>query len=196
MYDYLNGTLQALKLDKAILDVNGVGYFLYIPSTQISKFPKIGAALKLFTAFVVREDSQRLFGFLSEKERDLFLLFSDVSGIGPKTALALIAHLSLESLEIALATKDVRLLSKVPGIGKKTAERLILELSDRMKKRKDERPSHFSEASSPHLKDAILALQNLGYSSAAAERAAEKADQEKEEETTLSELIKSALKKI
>ena len=127
----LFGTVRALKLDQAVLEVNGVGYLVHI-TTKTSAQMSIGRDYQLFTSMVVREDSMTLFGFLENEERELFELVQTVSGIGPKVALAITSAMSTEDLAHAISSKDEAAIAAVQGIGKKGAQRLILELTGKM----------------------------------------------------------------
>jgi len=199
MYDYIKGTLVELSPTKATLETQGVGYVLWIP---LSCFGKLCSMQRkevcLFTSFVVREDSHRLFGFADKLERDAFNTLSDVSGIGPKTALSIIGHLSLKELELAIHEQDAVTLCKVPGIGKKTAERLLLDLKDKLKHLHSS--SAIDQAVSPehaHLvQDALSALMNLGYNQAVARPAIKKTLEQSKKTLELSQLITLALKTI
>lgn len=199
MYDYLKGTLKELTITKATLEVSGVGYAILIPlNTHAQLTRKMGEVILLYTTFVVREDSHRLFGFLEKVEKQLFETLSDVSGIGPKTALSIIGHLTKNELDLAIYHQDISTLSRVPGIGKKTAERLIVELKDKMKHLKpllDEGSS--SKSGAQHLmEDALLALIHLGYHETLAQKAIKKVLEETSATLTLSELITHSLKAV
>ncbi|MCH9612402.1 MAG: Holliday junction ATP-dependent DNA helicase RuvA [Chlamydiia bacterium] len=197
MYAYIKGTLTQLTSHSATLDVQGVGYILLIPlSVYKQLISKVDQTITLHTDYVVREDSIRLFGFLTPKERDIFINIRDVSGIGPKTALSIIGHLTLPELTSAVATKDIATLTRIPGIGKKSAERLALDLKDRL-------PTHTTAPTIatqiPLLDDAISALINLGYQPKSAKTAIEKVlDNQSFDQTNegLATLITAALKKI
>ncbi len=129
MIALLNGNIVEVNGGEAVLDVNGVGYSVRVPATYM---PKQKSGVKLYIDTVVREDSITLYGFETVSERELFRRFYSVSGVGPKTALAIVSFYSPDDLRKIIATKDVTLLSKVPGIGKKTAERVIMELKDKL----------------------------------------------------------------
>ena len=131
------GRLTGLLADKSappqlLLDVNGVGYELDVPMSSFFNLPAAGQQLTLLTHFVVREDAQQLFGFLTAGERDTFRQLIRISGVGPRIALALLSGLSVAELVQAVAAQDASRLVKVPGIGKKTAERLLLELKGKL----------------------------------------------------------------
>ncbi len=198
MYEYIKGSLIESTPLRAIVEAHGIGYCLLIPFNNYSKLPAIGCSVVLFTSFVVREDSQKLFGFLTSHERDLFESLVDVSGIGPKTALCLVGHMEINDLQVAISQGDTQLICKIPGIGKKTAERLIVEMRDKVKK------GIGASAALPHgsigeqgvVADAISALINLGYNSAQAQKAIKAALTKTTEEPELGKLITSALRSI
>lgn len=197
MYDYFKGTLTDLSPTKAVVETSGVGYSLLIPVNVYSLLcGLLGTSITLFVSFVIREDSHRLFGFSQKKERELFEKLSDVSGIGPKTALAIIGHLTLEELDLAIFEQDVTTLSRVPGIGKKTAERLIVELKDKLKNLKPllEKEGEDMSKQSPLMKDALAALIHLGYHQNMAQKAIKKALEESPEALKLGALITAALR--
>jgi Holliday junction DNA helicase RuvA len=127
----LFGTVRALKLDQAVIDVNGVGYLIHI-AAKTSAHLSIGRDYQVFTSMVVREDSMTLYAFIDNDERELFELVQTVSGIGPKVALAITSAMSIDDLASAVNTKDESAIAAVPGIGKKGAQRLILELSGKL----------------------------------------------------------------
>lgn len=160
MIGRLTGTLAAKSPPQILVDVHGVGYELDVPMSSFYHLPALGAPVTLLTHFVVREDAQLLYGFLTEGERTAFRELVKVSGIGPRTALALLSGLSAAELAQAVTAQDSGRLVKVPGIGKKTAERLLLEL--RGKLGADLGPAA-SEAVSDSQADIVQALLALGY---------------------------------
>lgn len=200
MYEYIKGTLIEATLTKATVDVNGLGYSLLIPFNNYSKLPALGTTVTLFASFVVREDSQKLFGFLTRHERDLFESVIEVSGIGPKTGLALVGHMDINDLQTAIRQGNSQVICKIPGIGKKTAERLIIEMRDKIKKGIDHSSSsqqlHGIEGEQGVVADAISALINLGYNSAQAQKAVKTAISKTQGEPELAKLITSALRSI
>ena len=130
------GRLTGLIAEKAppqlLLDVNGVGYEVDVPMSTFYNLPALGERVTLLTHFVVREDAQLLFGFLTAAERSTFRLLVKISGIGPRTALSVLSGLSVGDLAQAVTAQDPGRIVKVPGIGKKTAERLLLELKGKL----------------------------------------------------------------
>jgi len=128
MISLVNGIVRSIHVDKAVIEVGGVGLSVSITGPTSAQL-HLGAATQLFTSLVVREDSLTLFGFLDEDSRNTFELVQTVSGIGPKVALAIMGSHSPDSLSRAIAQEDIKAIEKVPGIGRKGAQRLILELS-------------------------------------------------------------------
>ena len=132
MITFLKGTLTDSLPTQAVIDVNGIGYEVLIPLSSFEKLPALGQAVTLKTQLVVREDSQTLYGFATDDERDLFKLIQSVSGIGPRLALNVLSGMSVVTFKGAIGAGDVRLLSSINGVGKKTAERMVLELKDKV----------------------------------------------------------------
>ena len=132
MIGRLAGTLAAKTPPQVLVDVHGVGYELDVPMSTFYNLPALGEPVVLLTQFVVREDAQLLFGFLTAAERATFRELTRISGVGPRTALSILSGLSVAELAQAVAVQDGGRLVKVPGIGKKTAERLLLELKGRL----------------------------------------------------------------
>jgi Holliday junction DNA helicase RuvA len=132
MIGRLTGILLEKNPPQVLVDVNGVGYEVEVPMSSFYNLPETGGKVTLLTQFVVREDAQLLYGFLTQKEREAFRQLVKVSGIGAKSALGILSGLSVEDLAHAIAAQDVALLVRIPGIGKKTAERLLLELRDKL----------------------------------------------------------------
>ncbi len=184
VYEYVKGVLISLNHQFAVIDVEGVGYRLPVPINLVGNL-EIGKKVQLYTAWVVRELSQTLYGFLTKEERDLFELLITISGVGPKTAINLLGRLPPDRLAEAIAKHDIAALSSVPGIGKKSAERLIIELKG---KQFSTRP-----AATTTIGEALKALMNLGYTQLAAEKALEKAAHVADP-NDLSALISAALR--
>jgi holliday junction DNA helicase RuvA len=132
MIGRLSGILQEKNPPQVLVDVNGVGYEVEVPMSTFYNLPETGGKVTLLTQFVVREDAQLLYGFLSQREREAFRQLVKVSGIGAKSALGILSGLSVDDLGHAIAAQDVALLVRIPGIGKKTAERMLLELRDKL----------------------------------------------------------------
>ena len=158
----LEGQLVARMALSCIVSAHGVGYEVFVPVSLI--LPAVGNDVKLFIYAVYREDAQTLYGFNTLRERDFFkLIVEKVSGIGPKTALAMLSKFRLEELINKIASRDAKSIAQVPGIGKKTAEKLVLELSDKIGGVAYDVPDISTR------NDAILGLVALGYKRADAE---------------------------
>lgn len=198
MMEYIKGILTISTPAKTIIETGGIGYKILIPLSNYSKLPKLGESVCLFLSTVIREDSHKNYGFLTTDERDLFETLIEVSGIGPKTALALLGHLESTDLQIAISRSDITSICKVPGIGKKTAERLIVEMRDKIQKNPIAQATFPSNVKSNKTtaSDALSALINLGYQPLHAQKAINSIIEEKEEEVDLSTLITAALKKL
>src|SRR4030081_1350734 len=129
MITFLEGTLTSALPTQAVISVNGVGYEVLIPLSSYDKLPTVGQTVRILTHLHVREDAHILYGFMTAAERDLFrLLVNNVSGIGPKLALAVLSGMSVGNFKTAVVNSDVAALSNISGLGKKTAERIVLEL--------------------------------------------------------------------
>ena len=168
MIGRLTGRLAEKAPDQLLLDVGGVGYLLHIPLSTFYELPEPESPTSLFVHTHVREDTLALYGFLTERERSLFLLLLTVNGIGPRVALTVLSGMPPAELVEALRKQDVRRLMSVPGVGKKTAERMVLELAD--KAAKFAAPPSAGVPPSVAADDVISALVNLGYRKADAER--------------------------
>ncbi len=157
MIGRLSGRLVAKNPPQVLLDVAGVGYEIDVPMSTFYNLPATGESLTLHTHLVVREDAHVLYGFATLEERAAFRKLIRISGVGARTALAVLSGLSVGDLASAVTMQDATLLTKVPGIGKKTAERLLLELRGKLQE---------TVAGSPREKgsDVLNALLSLGYS--------------------------------
>lgn len=199
MFAYLHGTLARKTTDSFIIDVHGVGYKVFVPSSAISTCHTIGNDMKVFTHFYVREDTQALYGFLTEEELKMFEQLLTVSGVGPKAALALVSNIHPSKFGLAVLTDDADSFTKAPGIGKKTAQRIILDLKDKMKKEHLDMTelrnnlSCIPSANDNKLSEAISALVMLGYSSQEASKAISVIY---EDEKPIEQIIKEALKQM
>ncbi|MEM6648120.1 MAG: Holliday junction branch migration protein RuvA, partial [Bacteroidota bacterium] len=134
MITYVSGTLAHKKPTDAIVDIQGLGYALLIPTSTYERLPNVGEATKLLTHFHVREDQQVLFGFATEAERMAFKMLIAVSGVGPKLALAALSAMSPSELRDRVIDGDTAFLQRIPGVGRKTAARLVVDLRDRCAK--------------------------------------------------------------
>lgn len=192
MYEYIKGTLEEKSPNHVVLDVQGIGYKIYVPTHHFSKLPDLGEKVKLYTFFLVKEDEQSLYGFLNPEEKMRFELFIQISGVGPKLAMAIISHLDAESFQEAVFSSNIRLISKIPGIGKKMAERLILETKDKLASISQKTSS--SQNANPTRSDLLNALVHLGYHPMQAQKATQKIITDHPETTDLGSLITLALR--
>jgi Holliday junction DNA helicase RuvA len=193
----IQGTLTSATPLHAVIELNGLGYEVHVPVTTAEKLPAPGVNVKLHTLVIYREDAQTLYGFATPAERDFFrLLIENVTGIGPKSALAIMSRLSLALLESAIRSGDIATLSKVPGIGKKTAERLVVELKAKVGGTDSAAASTSGESPAPEPnahRDAAAALIALGYKAADADQAVRRASLALGATATTEALIKKAL---
>lgn len=194
MYESIKGILQEKEPSKAIVETMGICYRISIPLNTYTKLPQISHSVLLFLTQVVREESNTLYGFLEKSDRDLFENLIQISGIGPKTGIAIIGHLSSQDLYQAIASSNLAMLSKIPGIGKKTAERLVIEMRDKFKSKEKFLSSVPSQGNNLTF-DAVHALLNLGYTMLDAQKAVQTALKESPEETDLAHLIAKSLQK-
>lgn len=200
MFAYIKGILINVHPTYVVVEVNGVGYAVFIPCRLLGELPALGQNVQLYTTFVVRESSHALYGFLCNQERDVFEVLMNVTGIGPKLALSLIGHLTFSELQAAVTQQDLSTLCRVPGVGKKTAERLIVELKDKLPSLLSLNVANLAipipDSQSQHAQDAILALMNLGYNQSTAQKAIKQTLKELPETTDLALFITTALKNI
>ena len=161
MIGRLTGLLAEKSPPQVLLDVNGVGYEVAVPMSSFYNLPGLGEKVTLLTHFVVREDAQVLFGFLTQEERSTFAQLVKISGVGPRTALSILSGLSVAELAQAVSLQESGRLTKVPGIGKKTAERLLLELKGKLG---DALTSPSASIQNDAQGDILQALLALGYS--------------------------------
>ncbi len=186
------GRIQGRLLEKnppqILVDVHGVGYEIDVPMSSFYNLPEVGGEVTLLTHFVVREDAQLLYGFLTAREREVFRLLIRISGIGARTALSILSGMSVDMLAQAISAQDTAMLTRVPGIGKKTAERLVLELKGKVGA--DLTGVVLGAAPNDARSDVVSALVALGYS----EREALAAAKRLPEDISVSDGIREALK--
>lgn len=190
MIGRITGTLLGIEQQTALVDVGGVGYEIECPISTLCELPTVGKTVTLLTHFVVREDAQLLFGFLTHDDRESFRILIKISGVGPKLAIGVLSGLSGEELAEAVERDDVATLTRLPGVGKKTAERLLVELRGRMTS-----TGHTQSlvGSSP-IEEAVLGLIALGYKETEARKAINALP--KDPEATPETLIRSSLKQM
>lgn len=167
MISYLKGRIEDIFLDSIVIEVNNIGYLVYVSKTFITNIDK-NTDYKIYTSTIYKEDSVKIFGFKTKEERELFNLLHSVSGIGPKTALNIISNLELSEIILSIYSNDVKKLSKIHGIGLKTAQRLILELKEKISSFKSEIENISKDnniiISSDIIEETEMTLLALGYS--------------------------------
>jgi len=184
----LHGKVEAVGSDWAIINVGGISFQVYMPTSTLSMMGAIGEEVKLHTYFHLREDNASLYGFASADELGLFQTLIGVSGLGPKLALAMLSAMSVEKLAMAIVTGGTDLLTMIPGIGKKMAERIVLELKEKIGAGLiTVPPAHLTQENT----DVIAALTSMGFSVSEATRAV--ATLPPDEKLSLEEKIKLAL---
>jgi Holliday junction DNA helicase RuvA len=198
MIAYLKGSVHAKTPEQLIVDVRDVGYQLEISTQTYEELPAEGEEVELLVYHHVTDNDQRLFGFVSQNEKDLFELLITVKGVGPKLGLTILSGLPAEQITGAIAQKDKSVLSEIKGIGKKTAERMILELKDKMSEMVDATYSPDPAASvSSNVKDeAVSALQSLGFKKRDSEEAIKLAAKGNEVDDDVQQLVKKALSQL
>lgn len=181
MIAFLKGDVAGIYEGQIVLEVNGVGYNIFMPQSSIDTIRGIGSQLKIYTYLSVREDAMWLYGFLTKDDLDFFKLLIMVNGIGPKGALGILSVMSVDDLKFAILSSDAKTISKAPGIGAKTAQRIIIDLKDKISL--EETFEH--KLSSVNAQDdditgirqeAVEALCALGYSSSDSLRAVRQID--------------------
>jgi Holliday junction DNA helicase RuvA len=190
MIGRITGTLLGIEHQTALVDVGGVGYEIECPISTLCELPPVGQAITLLTHFVVREDAQLLYGFLTHEDRESFRILIKISGVGPKLAIGVLSGLSGDELAAAVERDDVATLTRLPGVGKKTAERLLVELRGRMNSTGRAQSSNAVSS----VEEAVLGLIALGYKEAEARRAINALP--KDLEATPESLIRSSLKQM
>ena len=199
MIALLTGRLAFKAPTHLALDVQGVGYEVFIPLSTYYNLPNVQDSLTLSIHTHVREDAIQLFGFSMPQEKDAFVLLMSVSGIGPKSALGILSALPVSDLVSAIQSGDVEKLETVPGIGKKSAGRLVLELKDKLTKLHPAltpHDAHIVKGRDDTFDDALSALTNLGYRASDAKEALKAAQQARSGPLTLQDLIRESLKKL
>lgn len=194
MISYIKGKLEAKNLDSVTIDVGGIGYKIFMSVNSMDRLGEAGADVKVYTYMRVREDDISLYGFCSNEELKMFEQLLGVSGVGAKSALSILANISPSSFALAIITGDINTLKGLPGIGAKSAQRMILELKDKLKTQEaiqtEAVPMQIS-VKNDKAKDAIDALQVLGYSRRDIEAVISKINIE---ELSVEDIIKQGLK--
>lgn len=177
MYAYIKGTLEDKSNTYVVVECMGIGYKIFMSNTSISNLGELGEKVKIYTHYYVREDNISLYGFLSNEELRMFELLLGVSGVGAKSAIAMLSNITPSSFALAVISNDIAKLTKIPGIGAKSAQRIVLELKDKLK---NEQAIEKAESVKEKIKDdtilseVIDALQILGYNRKEIDKAIEK----------------------
>ena len=195
MFAYIKGSLEEKSTNYVVIDVGGIGYKIFMSNISISEIGEIGSKVKVHTHYYVREDNISLYGFLTHEELKMFELLLSVSGIGAKSAIAMLSNITPAGFACAIISNNVALLKKIPGIGPKTAQRIILELQDKLKSEQELAKSEEQEEikiinNSENVEEAMQALQILGYNKKEIEKAFEKIANT---DVSVEELIKKGL---
>ncbi len=197
MIAYLRGRLFEKHPNRIVVDVNGVGYDVFVPLSTFYGLADPGADVSLRIHTHVREDALMLYGFATALEQELFERLIGISGIGPKVALAILSGIEPLELIRAIERGDVARLTAIPGVGKKTSERLVLELKDRLPRTKAAQPVPAGESDVPLVRDDVLsALVNLGYHRPLAEKAVDAAFKTPGADGGFERMLKQALREL
>lgn len=201
MISYIKGELTEVFEDTVVVETNGIGYNIRVPGSVLDRLPSVGSSVRIYTYLYVKEDTMNLFGFLSRDDLSVFKLLLNVSGIGPKGALAILSTIGPDDLRFAVLSEDVKTISSAPGIGAKTAKRLIIELKDKLKLAEvfETALANKEKASSENdvllaRNEAVEALVALGYASAQAMKAVQQVENAEEKDSE--QILKEALKKL
>ena len=201
MISYIKGELTEVFEDTVVVETNGIGYNIRVPGSVLDRLPSVGSSVRIYTYLYVEEDAMNLFGFLSRDDLSVFKLLLNVSGIGPKGALAILSTIGPDDLRFAVLSEDVKTISSAPGIGAKTAKRLIIELKDKLKLAEvfETALANKEKASSENdvllaKNEAVEALVALGYASAQAMKAVQQVENAEEKDSE--QILKEALKKL
>ena len=196
MFAYIKGSLEQKSNNYVVIDVGGIGYKIFMATKAIETLGEIGEIVKVHTHYYVREDNISLYGFNTNEELRMFELLLQVSGIGAKSAIAMLSEISPSSFALAVISDDISQLVKIPGIGKKTAARIVLELKDKLKTEESITKTEgvkLSITNEEETSEAIAALQVLGYTKREIEKALENVDTKN---LQLEEIIKQGLKNL
>ena len=196
MIAYVKGILAEKSFDRVIVEAAGVGYELFIPVSTFDKLPREGEEVKLLAWHCVREDDETLFGFATSPEREMFLKLTQVSGVGPKIAIAILSGSSIGELSLAIASGNAKRISAIKGVGKKTAEKICVELKDKVnviEALAATSRSSKDDVKAPMLRDAILALSALGFNEETANRMVTQVVQENPSVSDVETVIRLAL---
>ena len=191
MFAYIKGALELKSNGYIVIDINGLGYKIFMSQNNIDTIGELHDIIKVFTYVKVREDDISIYGFKTQEQLKMFELLISVSGVGAKSALVMLSCIEPSDFAIAVISNDVKVLTKVPGIGNKSAQRIILELKDKLKEEQlEENSSKETKDNSENINEAISGLMVLGYSKKDIEKAFEHLDIDN---LSIEDLIKKGL---
>jgi len=195
MYAYIKGTLEEKAEDSVVIETSGIGYKIYVSENTMQKLGELGEKVKIYTHYHVREDNISLYGFNTNEELKMFELLLQVSGIGAKTAIAMLSNITPSKFALAIISNDLKTLTKIPGIGNKSAQRMVLELKDKLKTQNAIQESEEIQIekteNNESVNEATQALQILGYNKNEISKIFEKIETKN---LSTEDIIKNALK--
>jgi Holliday junction DNA helicase RuvA len=202
LFEYISGILEEAEMELAVIDVGGVGYEISIPLSTYDALPKKGKEVKLFIHFHVREDTQKLYGFLTKAEREVFRKLISISKVGPKVAINVLSGLSVKDIVYSVQTGDATRMKAISGIGPKTAQRLVMELKGKLNVGDADLSMPVSkdggrpETDMSLRNDAYAAMISLGYNESQVISALARVEQTIEKDAPVEDWIKKALQVI
>lgn len=194
MFAYVKGILEEKMSNYVVVETAGIGYKIFMSKNAILKIGELGDNVKIYTHYHVREDEISLYGFLTGEELKLFELLISVSGVGAKSAIAMLSNITPSEFIMCVVKNDITRLTKLPGIGQKSAQRIVLELKDKLKTEQETVKAEETEnviQVTDSIEEAISALQILGYNKKEIEKALQKFDYQS---MTIEEIIRNGLK--
>lgn len=199
MIAYLKGNVMQARGEYIVVEVAGIGYKLYVPSSILARLPAAGGEVQVYTYLHVREDAMQLYGFLAPEDLELFEILLQVSGIGPKVALTVLSAMPAASFRMAVINEQLSALTAIPGIGKKTAQRMVIELKDKLIKMAPgdmELAPVAATGGSEGIDEAWQALVALGYTAGEAQRVVRKIAMAPGAPDAVPEIVRLALREL
>ena len=194
MFSYIKGTLEVKTINYIVVDVNGIGFKIFMSESAIQRLGEIGQTVKIYTYMNVKEDEISLYGFITNEELRMFELLISVSGVGAKSAITMLSVITPSKFALAVISNDVKTLTKIPGIGQKSAQRIILELKDKLKTEEAIKSNDIAITTNivenNNLEEAVHALKVLGYTRQEIEKVLSKIDINS---LTVEDIIRKAL---
>ncbi len=194
MFSYIKGTLEVKTINYIVVDVNGIGFKIFMSESAIQRLGEIGQTVKIYTYMNVKEDEISLYGFITNEELRMFELLISVSGVGAKSAITMLSVITPSKFALAVISNDVKTLTKIPGIGQKSAQRIILELKDKLKTEEAIKSNDIAITTNivenNNLEEAVQALKVLGYTRQEIEKVLSKIDINS---LTVEDIIRKAL---